>query len=311
MFEAGHLLTLGVALILIIFFRLLDKSNRSLDKVRKYVDRCKEDISDYIDDKSSVIKDYGIALEVEKKAAAELMRRIQKLTREELAQKVQALTQIDDRIQGYDASLTELIQMTGRVQENLNRIRDESSFVEGVAKRLGEIKEKVEIAEEEVGSVSGALGAIGERFESENAAALEKAAEAVLTKARSAIQDLEARLSREEERIVELFTDAVNKAGSRADKVEETALAKLRGQAEERLGRLKTSFEERLKSLQDFVKTNRDEMQEQIRINREEWKTETDTMNAQKEAFGTDARNFRAEWDKNAGELASLIKQQA
>ncbi|MCL2191841.1 MAG: hypothetical protein FWB78_00410 [Treponema sp.] len=311
MFEVGHLLTLGIAIILIIFFRLLDKSNRSLDKVRKHVDRYKKEISDYIDDKSSVIQDYGIALEVEKKAAAELMRRIQKLTREELAQKVQALTQIDDRIQGYDASLTELIQMTGRVQENLNRIRDESSFVEGVAKRLGEIKEKVENAEAEVGTVSGELGAIGERFESENTAALEKAAEMVVTKTRSAIQGLEARLTREEERIVELFTEAVNKAGGRADKVEETALAKLRGQAEERLGRIKTSFEERLKSLQDFVKTNRDEMQEQIRLNKEEWKTETDTMNAQKEAFGADARNFRAEWDKNAGELASLIRQQA
>jgi hypothetical protein len=57
LFGLGNLLTIGIALILIIFFRLLDKSNRSLDKVRKYVDRCKEDMADYIEDKSSVVKD--------------------------------------------------------------------------------------------------------------------------------------------------------------------------------------------------------------------------------------------------------------
>ena len=300
MFEVGHLVTLGIAIILIVFFRLLDKSNRSLDKVRKYVDRCKEDITAYIEDKSSIVKDYGIALEVEKKAAAELMRRIQKLTKEDLTKKVQALAQVEDRIQGYDASLTELIQMTSRVQENLNRIRDESAFVEGVAKRLGEMKEKVETAEGEINSVSGELESIGVRFERENTEALERTAETIVADTRSAIQDLEAKLAREEERIVELFSDAVSKAGSRADKVEETALAKLRGQAEERLARLKTTFEEKLKSLQEFVKTNRDEMQELIRLNKEEWQTETSAMDSKKE-----------EWDKQAGELSSLIRQQA
>ena len=288
MFEVGHLLTLGIALILIIFFRLLDKSNRSLDKVRKYVDRCKEDISDYIEDKSSVIKDYGIALEVEKKAAAELMRRIQKLTREDLAQKIQALTQIEDRIQGYDASLAELIQMTGGVQENLSQIRESSPFVESVAKRLTEMKEKVEAAEKEAYSVNNELEAIGTRFESENAVALEKAAETVVANTRSAIKELESKLAREEERMVELFTEAVNKAGNRSDKVEEAALTKLRGQAEERLGRLKTSFEEKLKSLHEFVKTNR-----------EEWQAEVAVIKSQRE-----------EQNRHAGELSSLIRQQ-
>ena len=311
LFGPGNLLTIGIALILIIFFRLLDKSNRSLDKVRKYVDRCKEDMSAYIEDKSSIVKDYGIALEVEKKAAAELMRRIQKLTRDELSQKVQALTQIDDRIQGYDASLTELIQMTGRVQENLNRIRDESAFVEGVAKKLGELREKAEAAEYEIGAVSQKLESVELIFEDRNIKALEKAAETVVDGTRSAIQDLETRLSREEGRIEALFAEAVEKAGSRADKVEEAALAKLRGQAEERLALVKTSFEEKLKSLQDTVKAGREELQDLVKRTREEWQTEAAAMEEQKDACSADARQFKEEWERQMKELTAFMEQQA
>ena len=303
MFEVGHLLTLGIALVLIIFFRLLDKSNRSHRTVRKYVEKCKEDISNYIEDKSSIIKDYGINLEVEKKAAAELMRRIQKLTREELKEKVQILSQVDDRIRGYDASLTELIGMTGRVQENMNRIREESAFVEGVVKRLGEIREKVEGAEDEISSISQELDAIGLRFEKDNTDMLEKAAEMVVSETRSAIHGLDARLSREEERITEIFATAVEKAGGRAEKVEEAALAKLRGQAEERLGRIKTGFEDNLKSLQELVKTNRDEIQELIKCDKEEWTTEIAAINAQKEAYSAAAKQSKDEWNRQAEEL--------
>ena len=267
------------------------------------MEKCKEDISNYIEDKSSIIKDYGINLEVEKKAAAELMRRIQKLTREELKEKVQILSQVDDRIRGYDASLTELIGMTGRVQENMNRIREESAFVEGVVKRLGEIREKVEGAEDEISSISQELDAIGLRFEKDNTDMLEKAAEMVVSETRSAIHGLDARLSREEERITEIFATAVEKAGGRAEKVEEAALAKLRGQAEERLGRIKTGFEDNLKSLQELVKTNRDEIQELIKCDKEEWTTEIAAINAQKEAYSAAAKQSKDEWNRQAEEL--------
>ena len=309
--DLGNLITIGITLLLIIFFRLLDKSNRSLDKVRKYVDRCKDDLSAYVEDKTSVIKDFAVTLDVEKKSAAELMRRIQKLTREDLKEKVEALAEIDAHIQGFDTTLAELIKMHGIVQDNMGWIREESVFVQGVGKQLGDVKEKIASAEAEAGSIGRRLETMEDRFADENAARLEDAREAILAGAQAAIADLESRLEREERRIEALFAEAVEKAGHRADKVEETALAKLRSQAEERLALVKANFEEKLKSFQGFVKTNREDVQELIRQTKEEWEAEAAAINEQKATYSADAKEFKDEWDKHAWELGDQINRQA
>ncbi|MDR0495782.1 MAG: hypothetical protein LBG95_09190 [Treponema sp.] len=328
LFNAGNLITLGIVFLLLVFFRLLDRNNRSLGKLRDYANQCKKEISAFVEDKAAVIKNYGITLDVERQSAMELMRRIQTLSREELAQKVQALAQIDDRIRDYDASLEELVQMTGRVQENLNRIRDESSFVEGVGKRLGDVKEKVENIDREIGSIGKKLETIERHFEEENSEALEKAVAETLLAARSSIAGFEAsagaieskieaqretadrlerereeKLQRNEERLDELFLQALDRAGSRADKAEEAALSKLRDQAQERLNIIKTHFEEKIKTVQETVKTKLGEIQEQIKSNREEWKAETSAIEARQKAYSAD-------WKKEVHDLNALVKEQ-
>ena len=316
-FDAGNLITLGIVFLVLILFRFLDKGNRSIEKIRKHVEKWKEDLSAFVQEKGAAIKDYGIALDVERKSATELMRRIQTLTREELAHKVQALAQIDDRIRDYDASLEELVQMTGRVQENLNRIRDESSFVENVGKRVGEVKDKVENIDKEIGSLSKKLETIEEHFEQENTEALEQAMGEIINNAKSTFADLEAsvltieqkiedqqdKLTQTEGQFGKLLSEAVEQAGIRANKAEDAALAKLREQAQERLNLIKTHFEEKIKTVQETVKTKLGEIQEQIKINREEWKTETT-------AIETRQKTYSADWKKDVQELNTFARQQ-
>ncbi|MDR2923760.1 MAG: hypothetical protein LBU85_10540 [Treponema sp.] len=327
-FGIEYLLTIGIVLLLLIIFRLLDRNSRSLNNARKYIDRCKDDIASFIEEKITVIKDFGVQFEVERKAAAELMRRIQNLTREELAQKVQALTVIDDRIREYDSNLEELLQMTGRVQENLNRLREESAFVENIEKKVRDFREKFEAAEDEIGSIGEKLAAIEADFEQKNAAALGEAVEASVSTTRSTIHDMEAevqtisrkleehreavdklergraeKLARDELRIEKLRSEAIDKAGSRADKIEEAALAKLRDQAQERVSHIKANFEEKIKSVQETVKTKTGEINEELKNSREEWKTETASIEARQ-------KEFIANWKKEIQELEALAKQE-
>ena len=315
--DVGSLITIGTVILLLIFFRLLDRGSRSIDKARKYAERCKDDITAFMDEKGAIIRNYRIDLEVERKAAAELMRRIQSLTREELAHKVHALTQIDERIRQYDSSLEELVQMTGRVQENLNRIRDESAFVEGVGKRVSDIKEKVEHSMNEIVVISEQLETMEQRFEQENAEALEKAVEIVVASTRSTVMDFQVnaqtierkveehreavekmergrleKLARDEERIERLLTEAVDRAGSRADKVEEAALTKLREQAQDRLNHIKANFEEKVKSVQDSIK-----------MYNANWKKDVHELNAY-------ARQYKNDWEKEIAELSRVITKQ-
>ncbi|GHV95390.1 hypothetical protein AGMMS50293_17100 [Spirochaetia bacterium] len=327
-FSIGNFITLGIVALTLVLYRYLDKNNRSLDKVRKYAEKCKEDIGAYTEEKSAAVKNFGIDLDVERKAAAELMKNIQRLTEEELAKKAVAINQIDERIRAYDSSLEELVKMTGRVQENLNRIRDESAFVESTGKRVGEAREKLEHIEKELGATDKKLDDTWLRFEQQNTEALKKAAQEVIAAALSKVSDFEANaetierkveehrtavdkiehqrqasLTRDLEIINKTLKEAVERAGTRADKMEEAALVKLRDQAQERINQLKTVLEEKIKSTQDTVKTRLGEIQEQLKTGREEWKTESAGIETRQKAF-------RDEWKKDAQELKLLAKQQ-
>ncbi|MDR0583766.1 MAG: hypothetical protein LBG57_05370 [Treponema sp.] len=327
-FTIGDILTLGIVALSLILYRYLDKNNRSLDKVRKYADKCKEDIAAYTEQKSAEIKDFGISLEVERKAAAELMRHIHTFTEEELAKKAQSITEIGERIRAYDSSLEELIKMTGRVQENLNRIRDESAFVESTGKKIGDLRGKLEYIEKTVEGTEKKLGEAELRFERESAAALENTVESVLAGARERLSDFEAgaetierrveehretiarvekereaALARDIETINKTLKEAVERAGNRANKIEDAALVKLRDQAQDRLKEFKTLWEEKIRAAQESVKTRLAEIQEQLKSGREEWKAESSGIEARQKAY-------RDEWKKDVQDLNALAKQQ-
>ncbi|MDR2258274.1 MAG: hypothetical protein LBE14_03885, partial [Treponema sp.] len=271
-FIVGNLITLSIVVLTLLLYRQLDRKNRPLERVRKYVDKVMADLDAYAEEKGAAVKDFGIALEVERKSAAELMKRLQTLTEQELAEKAAALANLDKRINAYDASLEELDKMTLRVQENLNRIRDESVFVENAGRRVGEAQEKLTKMEKE-------LGGLVSRFEEENSENLERTAESAISAVKSVVSDLEARaetitrqveshreavdkiereraanLARDMNIINKALKEAMEKAGSRADKMEEAALVKLRDQAQERVNRLQAAWEEKLRAAQETVK---------------------------------------------------------
>jgi DNA repair exonuclease SbcCD ATPase subunit len=124
-FTPGNLITLVIVAVLLLLFRQIDKGKRPLETLRKYADKIKEDLAVYAAEKEEAVRNYGVSLDVEQQAARELMKRLQ-LNDQELAGKAAALAKIDERIHQYDSSLEELVTMTARVQENLDRLKEES-----------------------------------------------------------------------------------------------------------------------------------------------------------------------------------------
>jgi chromosome segregation ATPase len=338
-FTVGNLITFAIVALTLFLYRQLDRKNHGLERVRKYADKVMGELDAYAAEKGAAVKDFGIALDVERKSAAELMKRLQALTEQELAEKAKAIARIDDRINAYDASLAELEDMTARVQENLNRLRDESVFVENVGRLTGEAREKLIEMEKDLGSILV-------RFDRENTEALDNAAGNILSSVKAAVAKLEAdagTLARqaeehreavdriERERAANMARDlgvinkalkeAVEKAGTRADKMEETALLKLRDQAQDRVSRLQAQWEEKLKTSQEAVKTRLGETQERLKTFRDEWKTEQAGIEAwqkrRREEWQTEqdealARqdHYREAWQKEIGELDARIDRQ-
>jgi chromosome segregation ATPase len=338
-FTVGNLITFAIVALTLFLYRQLDRRNRSLERVRKYADKVMEELEAYAAERGAAVKDFGIALDVERKSAAELMKRLQALTEQELAEKAKAIARIDDRINAYDASLAELEGMTARVQENLNRLRDESVFVENVGRLTGEAREKLIEMEKDLGSILV-------RFDRENTEALDHTAANILASVKASVAKLEteagtlarqaeehreavdriereraANMARDLNIINKALKEAVEKAGTRADKMEEAALLKLRDQAQDRVNRLQAQWEEKLKTSQEAVKTRLGEIQERIKTFRDEWKTGQAEIEArhkqyreewQTEQDETRARqdHYRETWRKETEDLGARINRQ-
>lgn len=331
-FTVGNLITLGIVALALILYRLADKNNRPLEKVKKYAEKCKEEIGAYkneiavyAEEKSMAVKNFGIVLDVERKAAQQL---IKKLAEEELSKKSEAISRIEEQIQAFESSLEELFGMTDRVQENLNRIRDESAFVENTGRRISEAKEKFEQVERALAIAGKNLEETEVRLERKNAEVLEQTARGVITEAKSIVSDFEATtqvmerkvedhkaalvkaerereaiLARDLELIKKTLRDVLENAGKRADKMEDAALVKLREQAQDRVNQVKSFFEEKIKSIQDTLRTEHVTLTEKLKAVNEKWNAEIMDISGKQ-------KTFRQDFVKSSAELDSMAKKQ-
>ncbi|MDR1446293.1 MAG: hypothetical protein LBI90_05285 [Treponema sp.] len=288
-FTPGNLITLAIVVLFLLLFRQIDKGKRPLEMLRKYSDKLKEDLAAYAAEKEEAVKSYGLSLDVEQQAARELMKRL-RLSDQELSAKAAALAKIDERITQYDHSLEELVNMTARVQENLGRLREESQFVEGTLSQVKGLREKL-------GTLDKDLGKLEQRFQRENAEALEKTQDDFTASFRSTLRDLEAqaetierkvedhreavdlieaerveRLQEGEAFIKDVLARSLEEAGRRADTLEDAALVKLREQAQDRVERLKTALDEKMKTYQESAKARVLDLQDLIKQQRAEAK---------------------------------------
>ncbi|MDR2739656.1 MAG: hypothetical protein LBB68_07475 [Treponema sp.] len=316
-FTVGNLLTLGIVALALILFRQSDKNSHTLEKLRKYGDRLKNELTEFVTQKEAAVRDYGVALDVHQKAAKELMNRLQ-ISDEELAAKIEAVANLNEKIKTYDSTLGELVRMTLRVQENLSRIQDESSFVEGVGKRVIEAKEKLV-------SMEKGLEDLELRFERENADSLEKISESVIAAVRSTVKDLQAvaetterqvedhreliskieqdraaNLARDISLIEKTLKEAVEQAGFRADKMEEAALVKLREQSMERVRRFQIVVEEKLRVYQESSKAWLTDIQGVAKNIKEEWKTEHAEIESKQ-------RSLQESWKKDIQDIETQM----
>ena len=314
-FTVGNLITLGIVVLVLFLYRQLDRNTRTLKLLRDYSEKLKKELNVFVKEQEKAVKDYSISLNVERDAAKELMKRLQ-LTEEELGKKAQSLAKIDNQIKAYENSLAELDRMTNRVQENMNRVRDESTFVDSTGRRLGEVKDRL-------GEFEKTLTSLGAKFEKENAETLGKTAEKVITDIKSTVTDIGASaekiknkveehrlalhkmeesraagMARDTEYINKILAKAVEQAGKRADKMEEAALASLKEQAEDRIRRLKTAEEEQLRNYQENAKARVAEVQALVKSLREQWRTERNEWELKDSALRDERR-------KNIEELAA------
>lgn len=149
MFDAGDVITLLAALVVVFVLRQLDRSNRSLEKVKRYGDRVMRSLSTFVEKKNSEIKDLSIEVQVSVKQGKELLRSVRDVQddlavrRRDLEERSAEIDAISARIDGYDAALAELVNMSERVDENLRRLRGEDERLRRVDDQRTALQERL------------------------------------------------------------------------------------------------------------------------------------------------------------------------
>ena len=144
--------TLAVSVAIVIVFRIMDRDNRSLDKLKRYAASLQEEIDGIVEKSVQELKNTALDLEVNTRAGRELLSDV---NRED-----SRLTEIQERIGGLENSvrnsetaMDQLAGLTQSVEENMRNLRRESDFVTAVAKKVKEIDERTQAIRSEMDEV--------------------------------------------------------------------------------------------------------------------------------------------------------------
>ncbi len=295
MFDLGNLVAIGITLILLLIYRVLDRDNRSLEKVKRYADKLRDDMAAYADQRAEDLKAYAIDLDVHQQAAKEVLRRVQ-AAEDALNARAEAIGGMAARIAEYDKALNELRDMSARVDENLVVIHEESAFVDGVARTL-------KASKDEMDQLKASIPGLREGIKSDSRVMIEDLKASFSQELRLALDDAQAQVEelREtakagtdavaetnaqavraaEERYSAIeaeLKDAFKRAREAGEQLEEANFQKLRARIDERGSRLGEAIEERFNTLRDQAKERVAETQGMIKTFKADWRKDADAL---------------------------------
>ena len=306
MFDPGNLVTLGIVVVILAIYRLLDRDNRSLEKVKKYADKLREDLAAFADLRAEDLKGYAVELEVHQKAAKEVLRRVQGVE-EDLSSRADAIGAMASRIAEYDKALAELKDMSARVDENLAVIHDESLFVDGVARAVKNAREEMERIEAGIPALRQGFLTDADEVLARIEAACSTHADSAVEQARTAVSSLEARVERSATTVSTMhaeaakaaverwqaidaeLNDAFRRAREEGVRLEDASFRKLQEQIETRGSKLSDAIDARFDSLRDQAREKIAETQGLIKGFKSDWKKSAEALIAEARTDATEA----------------------
>ena len=310
LFSIGNIITILIVLIILALYRQLDRNNRSLDKVRRYTEKVTSDLEAFVDNKTQDMKNLAIEIDVHQKTGKEVLKRITAIE-EGISTRAEDITSINERINKYDRAINELMGMTGKVDENLQRLHQESEFVDKVGKRLKDAQTRISQIEKSIPGVSKEFALKNEKeFEKlriELMSGVERQAAAV-------IDNVESSAAR-----VDDFTSHLDALEARRDSAAADVFAQIKqklekaaGTAEERLQELNSDFSVSLDAVLADSESKKNELSAQLESSEQSFRTHVteigDALNDKLIAFRDNVNSLEEGYQQNLKEAAEKAK---
>ncbi|MBT3272756.1 MAG: hypothetical protein HN368_06355, partial [Spirochaetales bacterium] len=286
-FTLGDIVVLVVVAIALFAYRQFDKNNQSLSKVKRFTDKVRDELGGFVESKTEELKNLTIELDVHMKTAREILKRASGIE-EDLRGRTKGVDEISKRISRYDKALTDLVNMTQKVDENLTRLHNESLFVDTVGKRVKDAISQMNQIEKTIPSLRAEFGRA-------NADQLKSLSGEVVRATEELVDSIAEELARSQESVRE-FSEHTEQLEAKRDIMEEETLNNLRNRFQELLveaddsrqklmGRFSSDIGQLLEQEEGKGRELIDDIQLQQGNLREEVATTQDLLNEKLEAF--------------------------
>ncbi|MBN1649484.1 MAG: hypothetical protein JW874_15705 [Spirochaetales bacterium] len=299
-FDVGDIIVLIIVVIIFFIFRQLDRNNRSLDKIKRFGEKIKGELSSFVDARAADLKNLNIELDIHRKTSNEVLKRINDYETG-FKDRLKVFGDLHRKIEDYDAALKELNTMSLRVNENLQQLHQESDFVTKLSGKLKQVGTRLDQLEKQIPDLALEFRKINEKTMKNFGKEAMKNIQGEIEKAMEEVESASAR--------IEDFRQTMDSLENRAVDIENETLADLKDRADRVLAGSDTEI--------DKIRQELDEVFDDLRSKAETLESSYQASLVEATARGQDLEgeifqsvrtNIEKAAEKNRSELLEILK---
>lgn len=295
----GNIITFFACLALVLIFRQMDANNKSIDKVKRFSDKLKEDLDAYFEGRSQSLQNAAIDLETKQTQAIASVKRLQKFEEDfavrskETEDRINALSEVETRIDGYDSIIKDLIDKTGRAEENLQHLSAQSKHFDSTFKRIKELQDKLV-------EVDAAIPGLTDHFSQQNQEHLQKIGATLLDEYNERTEVIAKQYEAYTQKCAQLLTEVDQKiqasfeaANKKVTVLEDAVFKQLQEQSNRRKDEYIAAVEDKNVTIRKSIEAQINEIQDYAKKFRNQLGLE---MGAYEESVRTDMQNISSKF---------------
>ncbi|WP_445436013.1 SpiroCoCo family coiled-coil protein [Candidatus Borreliella tachyglossi] len=236
------LVNLLLVFIVLLVYRQYDRRSRALDKIKKFIDIAKDNLEDFIDEKTKEINNLAVDMEAYQRSSIEIIKKIDEV-QQKIKNKSNDFAEVEKKISYHDSMLKELDDMALKVQDNIQRLQVDGKIVDKLSKTLRGFNTQID-------SIDSRLNSVFEKFDKTNKDNLEAIKVESWDKFDSAIKDLNLRMSSLDKELMSYQESVVN-LEERKMEILDKGNDKLEGEFNKFLSKVESSINNYNKSIED------------------------------------------------------------
>ncbi|QMU99282.1 hypothetical protein F0310_02525 [Borrelia sp. A-FGy1] len=254
------LVNLLLVFVILFIYRQYDRRSRALDKIKKFVDIAKDNLEDFIEDKTKEINNLAVDMEAYQRSSIEIIKKIDEV-QQKIKNKSNDFAEVEKKIAYHDSMLKELDDMTLKVQDNIQRLQVDGKIVDKLSKTLKNFNVQID-------SIDSRLISVFEKFDKKNRENLEAIKIESWEKFDITVKDLNLRMNNLDQELIS-YQESLVMLEERKNEILDKGNDKLANEFKEFLFKIESSidnynkkmeesffaYEDKYKSIENYIES--------------------------------------------------------